>query len=311
MKSIGFGRSTGKIILMGEHSAVYGEPSIVMPFTLVKCTVEVKTNKRDVNWIECIHFKGSIADLPSQFSNIYYLIYSLINKFSLIDSIDLVIQSEIPIERGMGSSAGVATAITRAFYDYVNAPLYQETLLYFVNQSEKIVHEKPSGMDAFATSSNKLICFEDKKFSTYLSLKMDSILIVAESGIKGNTHTAIKKVESLIKNDRQSTEKKIKKLGSLAGHAKKSLMERDSITLGLYFNKAHSILKDLRVSIPFIDNLIDTAINLGALGAKMTGGGLGGTIIVLSRSIEHAELIKKGLRKQGVKQMWTQPLNLE
>lgn len=41
----------------------------------------------------------------------------------------LTIESTIPAERGMGSSAAVATAVTRAFYDYLAFPLSREILL--------------------------------------------------------------------------------------------------------------------------------------------------------------------------------------
>lgn len=306
----GIGTSTGKIILMGEHSAVYGEPSLVMPFPHVNCTVEIKKNNRDTNWIECAHFKGAIADLPTQFASIAYLIHLFINKFGLFHSIDLIIRSDIPLERGMGSSAGVGTAITRAFYDYMDIPLKREALLNYVNQSEKIAHGNPSGMDAFATSSNKIVCFENRKFSTYLPLKMDSVLIVAESGIKGNTRTAIKKVKYLVDHDKTSTEEKIKQLGNFTRRAKESLIENDPINLGHYFNRAHTVLKDLSISLPFIDDIIGAALNSGALGAKLTGSGLGGSIIALAKSKNDAEKVSNQLLEKGVRKVWQQPLDL-
>ncbi len=49
----------------------------------------------------------------------------------------LTIESTIPAERGMGSSAAVATAVTRAFYDYLAFPLSREILLENVQLSEK------------------------------------------------------------------------------------------------------------------------------------------------------------------------------
>jgi galactokinase len=36
---------------------------------------------------------------------------------------------------------------------------------------------------------------------------------------------------------------------------------------------------DFKMSLPSIDNLVDDAIHLGAVGARLTGGGFGGCIV--------------------------------
>ncbi|MCP6347119.1 hypothetical protein NL431_28865, partial [Klebsiella pneumoniae] len=48
------------------------------------------------------------------------------------------IHSSIPAERGMGSSAAMATALVRAFYNYYDLPLTEDQLLKYVDLSEKI-----------------------------------------------------------------------------------------------------------------------------------------------------------------------------
>ena len=49
-------------------------------------------------------------------------------------------------------------------------------------------------------------------------------------------------------------------------------------------NKNHSLLRELGVSSLVLDNLVRTARNEGALGAKLSGGGRGGNIIVLAHN---------------------------
>ncbi len=86
----------------------------------------------------------------------------------------LTIESTIPAERGMGSSAAVATAVTRAFYDYLAFPLSREILLENVQLSEKIAHGNPSGIDAAATSSLQPIYFTKGHPFDYFSLNIDA-----------------------------------------------------------------------------------------------------------------------------------------
>jgi mevalonate kinase len=42
MLAEGIGKATGKIILMGEHSVVYGEPAIAFPFSGTQVVATVK-----------------------------------------------------------------------------------------------------------------------------------------------------------------------------------------------------------------------------------------------------------------------------
>jgi mevalonate kinase len=57
----------------------------------------------------------------------------------------------------------------------------------------------------------------------------------------------------------------------------------------------------MRVSSPELDNLVSAALNAGALGAKMSGGGRGGNMIALVEK-EKAPVISKALLSAGAKQ---------
>jgi len=50
--------------------------------------------------------------------------------------------------------------------------------------------------------------------------------------------------------------------------------------LGDLMNQSHiSMRDDFEITIPKVDQLVDDAIRLGALGARQTGGGFGGCIV--------------------------------
>lgn len=53
--------------------------------------------------------------------------------------------------------------------------------------------------------------------------------------------------------------------------------------------KAHAHLQAIGVSIDVSDQLVKLSLGNGALGAKMSGGGLGGCIIALASTKADAE----------------------
>jgi len=62
--------------------------------------------------------------------------------------------------------------------------------------------------------------------------------------------------------------------------ATQSLQGEDMQTFGHLMIESHiSMQKDFEITIPAIDNLVEDAVKLGALGARMTGGGFGGCIV--------------------------------
>lgn len=62
----------------------------------------------------------------------------------------------------------------------------------------------------------------------------------------------------------------------------RAFAEGDMQTAGELFNASHDSLRDdYEVTVPELDVAVDVARDEGALGARMTGGGFGGSIIAL------------------------------
>lgn len=75
--------------------------------------------------------------------------------------------------------------------------------------------------------------------------------------------------------------------------------------IGTIMNQQHELLRDLYdLSLPQIEKIRDSAIKAGALGAKISGAGLGGSIIALSEEIEAAKKILEEGIKGGAKRGW-------
>lgn len=305
MSTKGIGKATGKIILMGEHAVVYGEPAIAFPFSGTQVTATVQSAKE--NSLTSIYHIGLLADVPEELTNIQQLATCLQQKLHTED-FHLVIESTIPSERGMGSSAAVAVAITRAFFDWQKITLSQEELLDYVNFSENIAHGNPSGIDAAATSGEQPIYF--RKDHDYLSfpLNIDAYLLVADTGIKGQTRSAVRSVAKLFEKDPDEISVEIKALGRLTEQAKEAIIYNQKSRLGKAMNQAQQHLKNLTVSNEAIDQYIQLALEHHSLGAKLTGGGRGGCLLVLLENKQQAEELASILKDQGIKNTWLQGL---
>uniref|UniRef100_UPI00404B9802 galactokinase n=1 Tax=Candidatus Planktophila sp. TaxID=2175601 RepID=UPI00404B9802 len=81
------------------------------------------------------------------------------------------------------------------------------------------------------------------------------------------------------------------------------LESKDFITLGKLLNESHSSLRDdYAVSCPELNCAVESALSAGALGARMVGGGFGGSAIALiqvARKSETTSAIEKAFANNG------------
>lgn len=309
MKKIGIGRATGKIILIGEHSVVYGKKAIAFPFAGVG--IHTTVQKKPTIHIQSKYFSGTLDEMKqiASMHNLVLLI-EVLQKDLALPNFNLSIQSSIPSERGMGSSAAVAVSIVRAIFDWQNLALDNKTLLKYVDYSEQIAHDNPSGIDAAATSGTQPILFEKGQPFEAFPLNVDAYLLVADTGIKGQTRQAVKDVATLVKQKGQSVQAIIDQLGDLTLEAKTAIIQNQAKRLGQIMTASHHLLQKLTVSNQTLDEAVEIALDNHALGAKLTGGGRGGCLIVLAKDLQNAKQIQEKLISYGMKRTWLQGLGV-
>ncbi|WP_028273831.1 mevalonate kinase [Atopococcus tabaci] len=302
------GTAHGKIILMGEHSVVYGEPAIAVPFPSVS-VVATLTEKSGSITIESDYFTGELDQAPHSLDNLKAAVQVTCEALGQFASgFHMHIQSTIPPERGMGSSAAVAAAVIRSLYAHFHRDLDREQLLRLVNVSETIAHGNPSGLDAWMTSGEIPVYFQKEKPFEPLPLQMNAYLVVADTGQKGQTKDTVRDVSRLEQLYSEEARRIIRRLGALAEQAKVAIQEKNPVQLGECMKKAHSQLMTLTVSNAHLDRLVAAALYAGALGAKLTGGGRGGCMIALAADRMAAEKIAAALEHAGAEQTWIHSL---
>lgn len=298
------GTAIGKIILMGEHSVVYGEPALAIPFSTTKIETTIYKKSGPVI-LDCFFYNGILSNAPERLRGLTIVIKEVVKSFNeeLID-FNINIESSIPPERGMGSSAAVSVATIRALYKYFDYPLTEADLIKWTNISEKIIHGNPSGIDAAVIIGERSLYYIKGKEFVPFDFKLDAYLIVADTGEVGQTREAVESVKKLIESHPQKSKSLIGKLGILANKAKKLMESNNPMELGKIMTRAHGFLDELGVSNYTLNGLVNTALNNGALGAKLTGGGRGGCMIALAFTEEEAKLISQSLLDNGAKNTW-------
>ena len=293
----GIGKSHSKIILIGEHSVVYGYPAIAIPLKKIEIECAIEEAKSNFFYDETDTLSVAI------FTALKYL-----KKENV--KIKYKITSQIPQKRGMGSSAAVSIAAIRAIFNYFGENLEDELLEKLVNTAEIVAHKTPSGLDAKTCLSDKAIRFVKNKGFSYIDLNLDAYLVIADTGIYGNTGEAIQNVKNL----GDKAELSLKKLGRLTDEMtriltgnienKEEKIRREKISkIGEIMTAANTELGKLNITIEKTELFVKTAIENGAAGAKISGGGLGGCVIALAENLEIMEKVKNGFTKCGAEKI--------
>ena len=298
----GIGKSHSKIILIGEHSVVYGYPAIAIPLKKIEIECTIEEAKSNFFYDETDTLSVAI------FTALKYL-----KKENA--KIKYKITSQIPQKRGMGSSAAVSIAAIRAIFNYFGENLEDELLEKLVNTAEIVAHKTPSGLDAKTCLSDKAIRFVKNKGFSYIDLNLDAYLVIADTGIYGNTGEAIQNVKNLGDKAKLS----LKKLGRLTDEMtriltgnienKEKKIRREKISkIGEIMTAANTELGKLNITIEKTELFVKTAIENGAAGAKISGGGLGGCVIALAENLEIMEKVKDGFTKCGAENIWVEKI---
>lgn len=302
------GTAHGKIILIGEHSVVYGKPAIALPFPAANVEVIIKQIVGE-SFIQCSYFEGPLSKIPHSLENLKETIKAVCKELNRdMNGMNISISSLIPPERGMGSSAAVASALIRALFHFFGETLEEEKLLDFIEVSEKIAHGNPSGLDARVVSGENPLYYLKGQMPKPFNLEVSGVLIAADTGLKGQTKEAVEDVAKLLKNSKRKTKQVISSLGDLTKKARKAIENDDVHALGIILSKTHEQLSELTVSNEKLDILVKVALKYGALGAKLTGGGRGGCMIALAQTVEQAKTIANELMKAGAVETWVHPL---
>lgn len=298
------GSATAKTILFGEHAVVYGRPAIALPISSIPVTATAQQATGPATLRSAL-YHGRLDTAPERLTPTVAAVRAALDAVEHPhESVAVDVRSEIPAERGLGSSAAVAAAIVTAVTSLFGRELTADERHELIQIAERAAHGRPSGLDARSVVAAVPVWFEAGA-TTPLAVGGPLSFVLADSGVAGRTREAVAGVRALRDADPVGVDAIVDRLGGLSATARDALGAADAELVGVAMSEAHALLGELGVGDPALDHLVGAARAGGALGAKLTGGGRGGCVVALARDAAHADDLADHLRAAGAPAAWS------
>ncbi|MEZ5552002.1 MAG: hydroxymethylglutaryl-CoA reductase, degradative [Pseudomonadales bacterium] len=281
----------GKIILLGEHAVVYGRPAIALPIPLAVESL-VRKGGEGINlviprWgLEQKVKAGSGQGLSG-------ILHTVLAQLQLDQqSMTIEVIPHVPRAMGLGGSSALAVAIIRAVDRAYELKLDSAAINRLAYECEKAAHGTPSGIDnTIATYGTPLVyqrLSQQDGESGDVQARFDSLrindpvqLVVGITGKESLTANTVARVRKAWQNYQSRYDGIFDQIAALTGAGIDALRDGHFQELGELMNLCHGYLNALQLSTPELEELVHIARANGALGAKLTGGGGGGSMIAL------------------------------
>jgi len=309
-----FASAPGKAILFGEHAVVYGRPAIAVPVTQVQAKATVLADplgpqgRVHIQAPE-IQLDSDLADLPAD-DPLVLAVRGVQQALGAdhLPALKLRISSTIPVAAGLGSGAAVSVAIVRALSAFLGHPLVDETVSALAYEVEKKHHGTPSGIDNTVVTYARPIYFVRDQPFEILQPAEAFTLVIADSGVRSPTRLAVAEVRQCWQADPDRYEALFDAIGQIAWQARQVITGGPPMALGPLMSENQRLLTQVGVSSAELDFLVETALQAGAAGAKLSGGGRGGNMIALAAP-ENAGRILTALQNAGAKRVIISTIN--
>jgi len=346
-----------KVILHGEHAVVYGMTAVAASLNLrTRMTIkphpshvvvnfpdlglsdswsvsklkdlfrhkptEHVLEKVDLVYLDRIHDMLGVDQSNLRMASVicFLYLYSIVVGSSDILTMEIQVESEIPLGAGLGSSAALSVClaagltgaveqvkgIEKSILNHLNSSS-QRDICKLAFLSEKILHGTPSGIDNSVSTYGGLVKFSGGKLTTLPPLKETLSVLLVNTNVERRTKDLVERVRKKYEAHPDIIKPVME---SIDGVSKTflSLLERDNISSMSTFTEMEelidynqALLQSLGVNHPALQDVCST-FQLFGLHGKLTGAGGGGfAVAILPSNVpdKSLALAKQTLEKKG------------
>tara|TARA_B100002019_G_C21226834_1_gene577851 strand:+ start:340 stop:1422 length:1083 start_codon:yes stop_codon:yes gene_type:complete len=324
--------ANGRINLIGEHTDYNN--GFVLP-TLISQSIEVSIKPRDDEQIVCISNKfGELSSKIAASNDGTWLdfvrgaIYYIKKLSPTLKGIDIAVSSTIPNGSGLSSSAALEISLLRAFAQLQSlaivpkemAKIGQQIEHQFVGTQCGIMDQMVSAcgvfgqaifLDCESLQTKSLPLFPNHTFivihsgstrklsqGSYNERKLETMMASKTLNVPSLRYASLEQIKLIEDPTIRRRVKHIISENNRVIQATSCLEKNDAKQFGELMNFSHQSMRDdYEISSDELNKIVESASNNGALGARLTGAGFGGCVIVLSEN-EKAELITQSILSQ-------------
>lgn len=299
------GTGFGKTILIGDQFVLEEVPAIVSAISYeTETTVERTTGEGwtlEDNRIEVPGYKEKKKE--QQVASINRIL-EVMNIDVTKNPIKITVGGTLLAGSGVGASAASCVSLARALNAEFNLGYTIEEINRVAWQGEFPYHGIASGVDNTASTYGGLLLFRLIKGEQHfekIKTPQSFEIVLANSGITANTALLDEFSEQQKKENPDLFYSRLKTITSQAFEMKKALEAGDLPTVGKIMSTNHKLLVDMQYSHEILDYLCKLALDKGAWGAKVTGGGRGGYMVSLTPGEKLQDTVASIFEKEGYK----------
>jgi len=305
----GRGQGYGKIILLGEHSVVYGRAALAAGLA-VGCTAVAREGAVDSLLVEPWNVRVEAArPEPEPERELLRRGFAVVCEAaseraraagrSQRQALEVHASMQIPGGAGLGGSAALSVAVIRALADVLGESPSEEDVVAGSLAWERVFHGNPSGIDSAMAVTGGLSWYVRGQPLKRVHAARGLSLVIGNSGEHGSTKAMVESVARQHARDPAKAEQIFDAIAALVTNAQSALESGEHARLGQLMDLNQTLLNTLLLSTAKLEHMCQLARGAGALGAKLTGGGGGGCMIALASSAAATEPIVRALSDAG------------
>ncbi len=299
------GTGFGKSILIGDQFVLDGVPAIVsaIPFETVT-TVERIDGEGWVLQDDRVEVPGYKDSKREQQGESIDRILDVMGIDVRATPIKITVGGTLLAGSGVGASAAICVSLARALNAEFGLGYSIEEINRVAWQGEFPYHGVASGVDNTASTYGGLLLFwleDGQQHFERIMIPRSFEIVLANSGVTVNTAALDEFIDEQKSGDPELFAARLDAIRTQVVDMKKALEAGDLESVGRIMSENHELLTAMGMSHETLDHMCRTALEKGALGAKVTGGGRGGYMVSLTPGTELQDAVASAFEADGHK----------